>query len=335
MSEAARWMDRDESSQAGRPEATDPSESTEKAAIQMCQAGDISGLEALYSLYSEKVFRTCFRILGDHAAAEDQTHEVFLHVFRKIDRFRGRSTFSTWLYRLTVNQTLNRLRSRKRRLLKMLGVDFVEGMAGKGPAPDHPSGHYSVAAGEIHGPPTSSGPRWLVNSIRVSVQPIGDRKVGCHVPPIRSSMSALERRTEPGSTRSIRRLPRKSSRKKLGCFQSFWRAASAISSDSYSLGLWVPGALIFSALGCVHDLPTEDSLRLSVWFSLLIVVDRALQLSLETTLCRRIPGGPPDWVPLRWEHRDGVGLRSVGRSNPSGIRGLPATPYDTTFPVQQ
>ena len=137
MSEAVRWMDREESSPTGRSEAAAPSKSTEGAAIQMCQAGDISGLEALYSLYSEKVFRTCYRILGDHAAAEDQTHEVFLRVFQKISHFRSRSTFSTWLYRLTVNQTLNRLRSRKRRLLKMLGVDFVEGMAGKGPAPDH------------------------------------------------------------------------------------------------------------------------------------------------------------------------------------------------------
>ena len=136
MSETVRRMNRDESSPTGRSETADPSKSTERAAIQMCQAGDISGLEALYSLYSEKVFRTCYRILGDRAAAEDQTHEVFLHVFRKIDRFRGRSTFSTWLYRLTVNQTLNRLRSRKRRLLKMLGMEFVEGMAGKGPAPD-------------------------------------------------------------------------------------------------------------------------------------------------------------------------------------------------------
>jgi len=136
MSEAVRLMDREEPSQTGRVVSAKGSNSTEQAAIRICQSGDISGLETLYEMYSEKVFRTCYRILGDHAAAEDQTHEVFLRVFQKIDRFRGRSTFSTWLYRLTVNQTLNRLRSRKRRLIKMLGMDFLEGKPAKEPAPD-------------------------------------------------------------------------------------------------------------------------------------------------------------------------------------------------------
>jgi len=122
-----------ESGPTGSAEGLDPAE---QAAIRICQSGDISGLETLYELYSEKIFRTCFRILGDRAAAEDQTQEVFLRVFEQIQRFAGRSRFSTWLYRLTVNLTLNRLRSRKRRLLKMLGMDFLEGKPAIEPAPD-------------------------------------------------------------------------------------------------------------------------------------------------------------------------------------------------------
>ena len=91
----------------------------EQAAVRRCQNGEIQGLETLYGLYSERVFRTCFRILGDQAAAEDQTHEVFLRLFEQIGRFDWRSRFSTWLYRLTVNHTLNRLRKRNRRLSKL------------------------------------------------------------------------------------------------------------------------------------------------------------------------------------------------------------------------
>ena len=79
----------------------------------------MDGLEILYAIYSERVFRTCFRILGDRAAAEDQTHEVFLRLFEQIGRFDGRSRFSTWLYRLAVNHTLNRLRQRNRRSSKL------------------------------------------------------------------------------------------------------------------------------------------------------------------------------------------------------------------------
>lgn len=91
----------------------------EQAAVRRCQGGEIDGLEFLYGIYAERVFRTCLRILGDRAAAEDQTHEVFLRLFEQIGRFDGRSSFSTWLYRLAVNHTLNRLRRRNRRSSKL------------------------------------------------------------------------------------------------------------------------------------------------------------------------------------------------------------------------
>ena len=91
----------------------------EQAAVRRCQGGEIQGLETLYGIYAERIFRTCFRILGDRAAAEDQTHDVFLRLFEQIGRFDGRSRFSTWLYRLAVNHTLNRLRKRKLRSSKL------------------------------------------------------------------------------------------------------------------------------------------------------------------------------------------------------------------------
>lgn len=130
-------MDQNKSHSTRRNKSADESDSVEQAAIRLCRSGDIAGLEALYESYNEQVFRTCYRILGDRAAAEDQTQEVFLRVFEKIGHFKGRSRFSTWLYRLAVNQTLNRLRSRKRRLLKTLGMDFLEELAGHDPTQDY------------------------------------------------------------------------------------------------------------------------------------------------------------------------------------------------------
>jgi len=47
---------------------------------------------------------------GNSAEAEDLTQDVFVQVFRKLDSFRGESTFTTWLHRLTVNQVLMHLR---------------------------------------------------------------------------------------------------------------------------------------------------------------------------------------------------------------------------------
>lgn len=91
----------------------------EQAAVRRCQNGEIEGLEVLYGVYAERVFRTCLRILGDQAEAEDQAQEVFVRVFEQIRRFDGRSRFATWLYRLAVNHTLNRLRQHKRRLSRL------------------------------------------------------------------------------------------------------------------------------------------------------------------------------------------------------------------------
>lgn len=70
--------------------------------------------EGLYHTYQRRVYRQCFRMLGNPADAEDLTQEVFLQLYRKADTFRGEASFSTWLYRLTVNTVLMQLRRHRR-----------------------------------------------------------------------------------------------------------------------------------------------------------------------------------------------------------------------------
>jgi len=86
----------------------------ERSAIGACRRGEIEGLGVLYEIYKERVFRTCHRILGDAALAEDVAQEVFLRVFEQIRRFDERSRFSTWLYRLAVNRALNAAQKARR-----------------------------------------------------------------------------------------------------------------------------------------------------------------------------------------------------------------------------
>lgn len=78
--------------------------------VERAQAGDASAFERLYCKHSRRIFGLCLRMMGNIAAAEDLTQEVFLLVFRKIRSFRGQSAFSTWLYRIAVNLVLMRLR---------------------------------------------------------------------------------------------------------------------------------------------------------------------------------------------------------------------------------
>ena len=69
----------------------------------------------LYRRHSRRVYALCLRITHDAADAEDLTQEVFIQLLRKIGSFRGDSHFTTWLYRLTVNQALMYLRRVNRR----------------------------------------------------------------------------------------------------------------------------------------------------------------------------------------------------------------------------
>ncbi len=72
--------------------------------------------ERIYHLYSRRVYSLCLRMTGNFAEAEDLTQQAFLQVYKKLDTFRGESSFYTWLHRLALNLVFMRLR--KRRVLK-------------------------------------------------------------------------------------------------------------------------------------------------------------------------------------------------------------------------
>jgi RNA polymerase sigma-70 factor (ECF subfamily) len=67
------------------------------------------------SLYQDRVFGLVYRMLGSRAEAEDLSQEVFVRVFKNIDRFRGEAKLSTWIFRIAVNVTKNRLKYNARR----------------------------------------------------------------------------------------------------------------------------------------------------------------------------------------------------------------------------
>jgi len=77
---------------------------------QRAAAGDMDAFEKVYRRYNQRVYSHCLRMVRNSADAEDLTQEVFIQLFRKINTFRGDSSFTTWLHRLTVNQVLMHLR---------------------------------------------------------------------------------------------------------------------------------------------------------------------------------------------------------------------------------
>ena len=82
--------------------------------VARCRAGDLSGLEALYRRYVERVWRYgWFRTRSRESAAEI-AQETFLRVARSIASFEGRSTFSTWLFAITRAVTIEHTRRERR-----------------------------------------------------------------------------------------------------------------------------------------------------------------------------------------------------------------------------
>ena len=81
-------------------------------------AGDRSAFDRLIVLHQTMVYSLCFRLLGDHDDADDAAQEVFIRVYRYLGGFGFKSSFRTWLYRVTVNVCRSRLGSGESRMRK-------------------------------------------------------------------------------------------------------------------------------------------------------------------------------------------------------------------------
>lgn len=82
--------------------------------INRVKARDSQAFDVLFRRYVKAVYRQAFKLVGNEAEAEEVVQEVFLTLYEKAKTFRGDSAFSTWLYRLTINAALTKLRRRRR-----------------------------------------------------------------------------------------------------------------------------------------------------------------------------------------------------------------------------
>ena len=89
-------------------------EASDLAVVARVKAGDHDAFRHLVERHSRSVFRLAYRLTGHEQDAEDVVQETFLKAFREIRRFEARSSFATWLYRITVNCSHDLLRQRPR-----------------------------------------------------------------------------------------------------------------------------------------------------------------------------------------------------------------------------
>jgi len=111
-------------------EGADPMPIEESILIKRAQNGDVDSFEALIRDYQPRLFRLILAVSGNAEDAEDALQETLLRVYNALPSFRGDASFSTWLYRITLNSTRNWIRTQTRasaervaRRLVQVGVD--------------------------------------------------------------------------------------------------------------------------------------------------------------------------------------------------------------------
>jgi RNA polymerase sigma-70 factor (ECF subfamily) len=90
-------------------------EPSERLAVARLRRGEPGAFEALVLAHQDRVFDFCLRMLADREEASDCVQEIFVSVHRNLDRFRMDSKLSTWIFRISHNHCLNRLKYLKRR----------------------------------------------------------------------------------------------------------------------------------------------------------------------------------------------------------------------------
>ena len=77
--------------------------------------GDEDAFRELVDIYQDRIYNTCIGFVRDPEDADDLTQDVFIEIYNSIGKFRGDAKLSTWIYRITVNKSLEHLRKMKRK----------------------------------------------------------------------------------------------------------------------------------------------------------------------------------------------------------------------------
>lgn len=89
--------------------------SREERLISNAVAGDSAAFSELMSLHERRMYAVALRICSNREDAQDCLQDAMLRIYRSLGSFKGQSSFSTWVYRITMNTCLDELRRRKSR----------------------------------------------------------------------------------------------------------------------------------------------------------------------------------------------------------------------------
>lgn len=97
---------------------------TDQELIEGLSGQDRTAINYLVNTYQKRVIKTAYYFIGNLEDAEDLSQDIFLEIIKSINSFRGNSSFSTWLYRISINRSINVIRRNKRREIFKSMEDF-------------------------------------------------------------------------------------------------------------------------------------------------------------------------------------------------------------------
>lgn len=92
--------------------------------VELAKTGDTVAFDKLVELYHSRIYTLTYQMTSNREDAEDLTQEIFVKAFEALPRFKGRSSFYTWLYRIGINKTINYRKKRNRH--RPLSLDAME-----------------------------------------------------------------------------------------------------------------------------------------------------------------------------------------------------------------
>jgi RNA polymerase sigma-70 factor, ECF subfamily len=99
----------------------------DRVLVERVQSGDVAAYDILVHRYRERLYSVVYNLASNREDALDLTQEAFIKAFQSINRFRGNSSFYTWIYRIAVNNTLSHLKKYRNR--KFLSFDNLDNEA--------------------------------------------------------------------------------------------------------------------------------------------------------------------------------------------------------------
>ena len=103
-------------------------QASDRELVDWSREGNMAAYDELIRRYQERVYSTVYNMTSNHEDAADLVQEAFVKAWQALKRFKGDSSFYTWIYRIAVNRTLNFLKSKKNRVRKLSLNDLDSGV---------------------------------------------------------------------------------------------------------------------------------------------------------------------------------------------------------------